>query len=197
MPRAGLTQAKIIAEAVAVADETGLDGLTLAAVAHRCGVSLPGLYKHIRGLDDVKRGIALLAVRELTGQLARAAAGVTGREALHALAAAYRDYALAHPGRYAASVQAPAPDDQQLAEAAAQAVAVVSAALQGYGLDGANLIHAIRMLRSACHGLSSLQAAGGFGLPESVDVSYGYLIDALDAAFRALPAGRPGAAAVP
>lgn len=197
MPRAGLTPAKVIAEAVAVADETGLDGLTLAAVAHRCGVSLPGLYKHVRGLDEVKRDISVLAVRELTGELARAAAGVTGREALHALAAAYRDYALAHPGRYAASLRAPAPGDQELAEAAAQAGAVIGAALKGYHLDGANLIHAIRMLRSACHGLSSLQAAGGFGLPESVDVTYAHLIDALDAAFRALPAGGPQVTSVP
>ena len=31
-----------------------------------CGVSLPGLYKHVSGLDQVRRGIALLAVRELT-----------------------------------------------------------------------------------------------------------------------------------
>lgn len=197
MPRAGLTPAKVIAEAVAVADETGLDGLTLAAVAHRCGVSLPGLYKHVRGLEEVKRDISVLAVRELTGELARAAAGVTGREALHALAAAYRDYALAHPGRYTASLRAPAPGDQELAEAAAQAGAVIGAALKGYHLDGANLIHAIRMLRSACHGLSSLQAAGGFGLPESVDVTYAHLIDALDAAFRALPAGGPEVTPVP
>ncbi len=50
MPRAGLTPDRIISEAATVADEVGLDRLTLAAVAHRCGVSLPGLYKHVSGL---------------------------------------------------------------------------------------------------------------------------------------------------
>src|SRR2546429_316210 len=76
MPRAGLTPERIISAAATVADEVGLDRLTLAAVAQRCGVSLPGLYKHVSGLDEVRRGIALLAVRELTGAGARAAAPV-------------------------------------------------------------------------------------------------------------------------
>jgi AcrR family transcriptional regulator len=188
VPRAGLTPGRVIAEAALVADEMGLDRLTLAAVAQRCGVSLPGLYKHVSGLAEVKRGISLLAVRELTTALARAAAGVTGRESLHALSAAYRAYALAYPGRYAASVQAPAPGDNEHADVAAQAIAVIRAALKGYRLDGANLVHAIRMWRAVCHGLVSLETAGGFGLPESVDLTFDHLIDALDSAFRTLRA---------
>src|SRR6478736_1813901 len=171
MPRAGLTPERIISVAATVADEMGLDRLTLAAVAQRCGVSLPGLYKHVSGLDEVRRGIALLAVRELTGAGARAAAGVTGADALRALSAAYRSYALAYPGRYAASVLAPAPGDEE------------HAVLAGYRLEGAALIHAVRMWRAACHGIATLQTAGGFGLPESVDVTFGYLVDALDAEF--------------
>src|ERR1700746_2156241 len=107
MPRAGLTPERITSAAATVADEVGLDRLTLAAVAQRCGVSLPGLYKHISGLDEVKRGIALLGGRELTSAGARAAAGGTGADARRAISAAYRAYALAHPGRYAASVLAP------------------------------------------------------------------------------------------
>ena len=81
MPRAGLTRDRVIEHAAAVADEVGVDNLTLAAVAQRCGVSLPGLYKHIEGLGAVKRDIALIAVRELTATLAAAAVGVAGRDA--------------------------------------------------------------------------------------------------------------------
>ena len=53
-----------------------------------------------------------------------------------------------------------------------QALAVISAALKGYHLDGADLIHAIRMWRAACHGLAPLEMAGGFGLPESIDATF-------------------------
>jgi hypothetical protein len=65
------------------------------------------------------------------------------------------------------------------------AVGVVAAAIQGYGLEGADLIHAIRVMRSACHGLATLEAAVGFGLPESVDETFARLVDALDTAFAA------------
>ncbi|MCO6007100.1 TetR/AcrR family transcriptional regulator [Actinoallomurus purpureus] len=187
MPRVGLTPDRIVAEAATVADEVGLDRLTLAAVAQRCGVSLPGLYKHVNGLEAVKRDVALLAIRELTDVVTRAAVGLTGRECLRAVSKAYRSYALAHPGRYAASVQAPTPGDQEYTAVSDHAVAVAAAALGGYGLEGPDLIHAIRMWRTVCHGLVSLETAGGFGLPESLDLTFDHLIDALDATFRGLP----------
>jgi AcrR family transcriptional regulator len=184
VPRVGLTQEKIVREAANVADEVGLEQLTLAAVAKRCGVSLPGLYKHIEGLNSVKRDIAVLAVREMTRAMAAAVAGLSGRHALRALAAAYRDYATAHPGRYIASVRAPAPGDVEHTEVSDQAIGIIQAALQGYDLQRADLIHAIRMLRIACHGISSLEAEGAFGLPESLDVTFDRLVNALDADFR-------------
>ena len=98
MPRAGLTRERIAQQAAAAADETGFDRLTLAAVAARCGVSLPGLYKHVDGLDTVRRDVAVLAVRELTAVLAQAAAGLAGRDALVAFSQAYRGYATASSG---------------------------------------------------------------------------------------------------
>ncbi|GAA2156040.1 TetR/AcrR family transcriptional regulator [Actinomadura napierensis] len=186
MPRAGLTPERVIAEAAAVADETGLERLTLAAVAKRCGVSLPGLYKHVEGLAAVKRGIAILAVGEMTARLAAATSGVTGRDALAELSAAYRAYAAARPGRYAASVRAPAPGDGEHAAVAEQAVAVVASAFKGYRLDGGDLVHAIRMWRIACHGFASLESGTAFGLPESLDETFGRLVDALDEAFRTM-----------
>lgn len=190
MPRAGLTPERIISVAATVADEVGLDRFTLATVARRCGVSLPGLYKHVSGMDEVRRGISILAVAEVTGIAARAATGVSGLAALRAVSAAYRGYALDHPGRYAASVLAPAPGDEEYDEVTNQALAVLMAAFKGYELQGADLIHAIRMWRAACHGIATLQSAGGFGLPESVDITFDHLIDALDIEFRRL--GRHG-----
>jgi AcrR family transcriptional regulator len=190
VPRAGLTRDRVIEHAAAVADEVGLDTLTLAAVAQRCGVSLPGLYKHVEGLDAVKRDIAVIAVRELTATLAAATAGVAGRDALRELAMAYRSYARSHPGHYSAILRAPPAGDSEYADAGAAAVSVIASALKGYQLEGSELIHAVRMLRAAFHGMVSLEGAGGFGLPESVDETYAHLIDALDTAFRARPTGR-------
>jgi AcrR family transcriptional regulator len=191
MPRAGLTPQRVVEEAGAVADAAGLDRLTLAAVADRFGVAIPSLYKHVNGLDGLRRDLAVLAVRELTAALSRAAVGRAGRDALHAMAGAYRTYAGAHPGRYAASVRAPTPGDAEHLAAADDALAVFRAVLAGYGITGADAIDAIRGLRAAMHGFVALEAAGGFGLPQSVDASYHRLVDTLDAALTAWPATAP------
>jgi len=191
MPRAGLTPQRVVAEAAAVADEVGLDRLTLAAVAQRLGVSLPGLYKHVHGLDGIQRDLALLGVCELTAAMSAAAVGRSGRDALHAIAAAYRAYAKAHPGRYAASVRAPAPDDAEHIAASDAVVAVAAAVLAGYRISGPDVVDAIRSLRSALHGFVALETAGGFGLPQSVDATFNRLVDALDTAFTSWAAPSP------
>jgi hypothetical protein len=125
----------------------------------------------------------VLGVRELTAALSAAAVGRARSDALHAVADAYRDYATAHPGRSAAAVSAPAPDDAEHLAAAEAAFTVLMAVLDGYGITGEDAVDAIRSLRAVMHGFVTLEAAGGFGLPASVDASYTRLIDALETAF--------------
>jgi AcrR family transcriptional regulator len=187
VPRAGLTSDVVVAEAAAVADESGYERLTLAAVAGRLGVALPSLYKHVRGLDGLQSGLAVLATRELGDALTRAAVGRSGTEALQAVGAAYRSYVLAHPGRYSATVRAAGPEDTEHAAATDDVLATVLAVLRSYGLTGDDAVDAARVLRSALHGFAALEAAGGFGLPRDVDRSFGQMIAALDVALRSWP----------
>jgi AcrR family transcriptional regulator len=177
----------VVASAAGLADEVGLDRLTLAGVAQRLGVALPSLYKHVRGLDGLSRELALLGVCDLTAALTSAAVGRSGRDALHALASAYRAYAKAHPGRYAAAQRGPAPGDTAHETAATRTVEVILAVLAGYGLTGERAIHATRVLRSALHGFVSLELAGGFALPYALDRSFTDLVDSYDRSLRTWP----------
>jgi AcrR family transcriptional regulator len=176
MPRAGLSRAVIAAGAAELADESGWGQLTLAAVAARFGVRQPSLYKHVGGLTELRRDVSVLASRELTEELASVAVGKSGPDAMEAMADAYRTYAKKHPGRYAASVIAPAPDDVEHEQVAGAAVRTVSAVLAGYGLTGDDAIHAIRGLRALMHGFVSLETAGGFAMPQDLDESYQRLV---------------------
>lgn len=184
MPRAGLNRGLVVAEAADVADEVGLDRLTLAAVAQRFGVAVPSLYKHVAGLDALHRELALLGVRELTAAISQATVGRSGTAALHATADAYRGFATSFPGRYVASVRAPAPGDDEHDAASDAALAVVVAALSGYEISGADVVDVIRSLRAALHGFVTLEGGGGFGQPVSVDHSFRRLVGALDVAYR-------------
>jgi len=179
VPRAGLNTAAVVGAAAELADAEGLEALTLARLAAAVGVRTPSLYNHVGSLDDVRRRVALLAVRELGDALRDAAVGRARDDALVALARAYRAYARAHPGRYAATQRAPAAGDDDLAAAASRAVDVFLAVLGGYGIDGEDAIHATRAVRSALHGFVALEAAGGFGLPVDLDESFDRMVAAL------------------
>lgn len=162
-----------------MADELGWSQVTLAGLATRLGVRQPSLYKHIDSFDDLHRGVSVLAKRELGETVSRAAVGRSGREALVAVCLAYRAWVHAHPGRYVATVRAPAADDLEDQQASAGLVAVVVAVLAGFGLEGERAIDAARTVRSAVHGFVTLEAAGGFGLPRDPEASFAFLINTL------------------
>lgn len=184
MPRAGLNAAGVVRAAANLADADGLDALTLARIAASVGVRTPSLYNHVDGLDDVRRGVALVGLREIGEALRDAAVGRAGDDALTAMAHAYRAYARAHPGRYAATQRAPAAGDDEMADAARGSVGVVLAILRGYGLEGDDAIHAARAVRSALHGFVALETGGGFGIPVDLDESFDRMVAALARGLR-------------
>lgn len=191
MPRAGLSRRAVIHAAIGVVDDgggRGFDDLTLAAVAARSGVAVPSLYKHVASLADLRCGVAVACVEQLTAELTTAALGRSGSQALHAVAGSYRSWARRYPGRYMASQHArPAdaggrgPAAEELAQASGRAVGVVAAVLAGYGVPGARMVDAIRTVRAALHGFVMLEIGGGFALPEDIDGSFRFLVETLDA----------------
>jgi len=186
MPRAGLTPAIVVAAAADLADEVGWERLTLAALAGRLKVAVPSLYKHLDGLEAIRRGVSILALHELGDALTGAldsvdAAADAGSARLRALAGAYRGFARAHPGRYAATVRASPPDDAEHRAASDSVLLTVLAVLAERGLAGDDAIDAARALRAALHGFVALEAAGGFGLPRDVERSFGRMVDGLAA----------------
>jgi AcrR family transcriptional regulator len=179
MPRMGLDAERVVDAAAGIADAEGLEAVTLARVAGELGVRAPSLYNHVDGRDDVLRAIAVRGVRELTSALREAAVGRSSADALTAAARAYRAYARAHPGRYAATVAAPTRGDEEHRAAASEAVDVMLAVMRGWDLEGDDAIHAVRAFRSAVHGFVAIEAADGFGMAVDVDASFDRLVASL------------------
>ncbi|WP_448059370.1 TetR/AcrR family transcriptional regulator [Cellulomonas hominis] len=192
MPRAGLSRSAVVALALEVADDGGPDGftgLTLAAVAARAGVAVPSLYKHVHGLDDLRRAVALVCVEEFTALLAATVDQVGTHPAtadpaatVRALAHVTRDHARHHPARYSA-VQggswARDPLAGEVQRAGARSVEVIAAALARTGLPPERTVDAVRTFRAVVHGFVSLELEGGFGLPDDVGASFDYALDRL------------------
>ncbi|APY84689.1 TetR/AcrR family transcriptional regulator [Streptomyces alfalfae] len=194
MVRAGLTAERVTLAAAELADEAGLDQVTMARVASRLGVKDASLYSHVRGLEDLRGRVALLAADEKTLRIAEATVGRAGKDALVAFADAWRDYAHRHPGRYAAT-QIRITIDPELAARAPgprRAVELTYGVLRGYGLAEPDLTDAVRLLRSTFHGFVALESAGGFGHERAPQRSWERALDALHATLTHWPSARDG-----
>jgi AcrR family transcriptional regulator len=192
MPRAGLDSQAVVAAAAELADEDGLEAVTLARLADRLGVRSPSLYAHVDGLGDLRSRLAARAARNLSQALAVAAAGKSRHHALRAVAQTYRSFARDHPGTYAAMQRAPDDEAGELAAAGRELVGVIVAVLQGYDIAGEEAVHAVRVMRSSLHGFVSLEREQGFRIPLAVQESFERLIEVLD---RGLAGGVFGPAA--
>ena len=166
---------RVLQTAITLADEGGIEAVTLAALAGQLGIRIPSLYNHVDGLPGLRLAMAFWGVRELTDRARRAAVGKSGDDAIVSVADAYRTFALAHPGVYALTQRA-APDQTALAATQSELVEVMMAVLAPYKLGHDDTLHAIRALRSAMHGFIELETSGGFGLPLDRQISYDKLI---------------------
>jgi AcrR family transcriptional regulator len=189
MARAGLTAERVTLAGAELADEVGLEHVTMSAVARRLGVKDASLYVHVRGLEDLRGRIALLAADEKTIRIAEATAGRAGKDALVAFANAWRAYAHEHPGRYTAT-QVPMQIDPELAGRAPgprRAVELTYSMLRAYALTEPDLTDAVRLVRSTLHGFVSLEAAGGFAHARPAEASWVRCLDALHAVLERWP----------
>ncbi len=97
-PRVGssgpLSYEKIVAAAIVVADEVGLEAMTMKRVSERLGAGVMSLYRHVADKDELIEAM----VEEVTSEYTYPEqTGLSWREAMHALA--WQDWAafLAHP----------------------------------------------------------------------------------------------------
>ncbi|CAM3682190.1 TetR/AcrR family transcriptional regulator [Nocardiopsis rhodophaea] len=179
MARAGLTAARLTEAAAEMADESGIDKVTVSALARRFGVKDASLYSHVKNLRELRVRVGLLAGMEMTEFIGTAVAGRAGKDALVAFADAYRRFALDHPGRYAASQMQFTPDEVADSIGLRRSIELTYGMLRAYGLTEPDLTDAARLLRSTFHGYIHLELSGGFGDPRDVQESWSRSLDAL------------------
>lgn len=185
MPRAGLSTELLTRSAAELADEEGLAGVTLAAIARRFHVKAPSLYAHVSGNRDLKQRVAALALAETADRVSEAVAGLGGRDAIDALGRAHRDYAAAHPGRHQATTL-PLDDDVARASAAPRHAELLRAVLRSYALPEPDETHAVRLLGATVRGWTDLELAGGFARSEpDAEESWQRAVEGLDRVFTA------------
>ena len=90
-PKLALTRERILAEAVAFADEHGVDALTMRKLADRLGAGAMSLYTYVKNKDDMIEGMVDLVTAEI-----ELPAGDDWRQAMRDSARSAHDVLLAH-----------------------------------------------------------------------------------------------------
>ncbi|WP_053203922.1 TetR/AcrR family transcriptional regulator [Jiangella muralis] len=111
----------------------GAAALTLTGVAKEIGVSGPALYKYFAGRDDLLAELIIDSYASLADALSAAAsmsAESPARARLHAVAHAYRDWAVAQPHRFLLLAGTPVPRYEAPADTVDKARAVLAPLLE-------------------------------------------------------------------
>jgi AcrR family transcriptional regulator len=154
-----ISRGAVLAAALAVADEEGLDGVTMPAVARRLEVTPMALYRHVGGKDDLLDGLVELLVDDLAAAaLGSGAAGLRG--GVEAFVAAAARFAKRHPA--VCTLLLTRPVNTPSARARREEV---HGLLRGFGVAGERVVMAERLLTSTVLALAAGQAAGRFSVP--------------------------------
>jgi AcrR family transcriptional regulator len=177
-PKVGLEITAILDAAGKIADVQGMQEVTLANLAKQLGIRPPSLYNHFDGLGGLRKKMAIYGLNRLYEELAQAAIGVAGDEAVLAISKAYVNFARKHPGIYEATLMAPEMGDEEVQQAGKKIVDLTVTVLQNYELKDDLALHAVRGLRSILHGFSSLEQRGGFKMQLDLNESLEIIIKA-------------------
>ncbi|WP_040206041.1 TetR/AcrR family transcriptional regulator [Neobacillus jeddahensis] len=177
-PKIGLDLFTILDTAGEIADQQGVQEVTLAQLAKRLGIRPPSLYNHFDGLPGLRRKLAIHGLDRLYKGMSEATIRVSGTDAVLAMSHAYVSFAREHPGIYEATLLAPDPEDEDVQQAGARIVDLTVRVLQAFHLEGDRALHAVRGLRSILHGFAVLEQKGGFRMSLDLDESLTFVIRA-------------------
>lgn len=149
----------------------GASALSLKAIATQMGMTAPALYRYYRSRDELLTELILGAYTELAGVVEAAAEGTgTGPDVVTDIAAALREWALAHPQRYLLLYGTPVPGYHAPADATALAQRIFNPILGGFAPDvprarpeaGDPAFEPSLRFWTRLHGVLSLELAGHF-----------------------------------
>jgi AcrR family transcriptional regulator len=151
--RPQIDRAAILDAAMLLADEQGLESVTMHAIAQRLDVTAMALYRHLDGKQALLDGL----VERLLTSYPLPPADAPWSDRLTALAEAVRSTAKRHPAVFPLLLTRPA-----VTPAARVVRDAVQAALREAGLDEAAAARAERLISTAVLGFAASEAAGRF-----------------------------------
>jgi AcrR family transcriptional regulator len=145
----GLSRERIFEAAKAIADDDGLDALTIRRLASDLDVSPTAIYWHVRTRDELLRGVHDIT---LQGVVVDVDANADWRERVAAVCRAERNMMVAHPFMFALAQQFPG-------RGATRTLNVMMTAARDAGYDAEEALQIARLFGTYAIGFGFVQTA--------------------------------------
>ena len=172
MARMGLDKDIIIYRAAQLANNVGLDNITLKALANDLNIQPPSLYNHISGLDDLKKELMLYGWLQMEDQILEAVAGISGYNAIEVMCRTVFEYATTNPGVFNAMVWYNKFENDETNNATKKLFPVVLKVFSSLNISQEDSDHLVRTFRSFLEGFALLVNHNAFGNPISINDSF-------------------------
>lgn len=163
-----VSKSLVIETACKIADEQGLNNLSLKAVAEKLNVRTPSLYNHIKSLDDLLREVAHKGMRSMNEQMAQVAIGKSGDIAMKSISVEYLNFIIEHPGVYETIQWATWHGTNETAEIFENYIKILSTIILSYNFPSESTDEILNLFTGFLHGFTTLQVRYAFSDPKKV-----------------------------
>jgi AcrR family transcriptional regulator len=184
------SRAEIVQAALDLINESGMEALSMLAVAERVGVRGPSLYKHFADRQALMGAVETHLFGLLAAELAGAAETSPG--AAKRMAFAYRSFAKRNHRAYAMLFSS-ALSEREAVAASQKAAKPVLDVLRTMLANPEDALPAARAVTAFCHGFVSMELAGAFRLGGGIEEAFAEGVEIVLAGVLS----RAGAAAQP
>lgn len=186
MARADIDKTIIIKKAAKMANEIGLEKVTLKLLSNQLNIKPPSLYNHIKGLDDLRKEVMIYGWKQLEERVIEAAICVTGYDALEAMGRTFYKYATENPGIFNAMLWYNKFQSDETQDATKRFFSVIYKIFSTLNISQKNCDHLIRTYRAFLEGYALLVNNKAFGHPLSIEDSFEISLQVLKAGTKNL-----------
>lgn len=186
MARVGLDKDIVIEKAAQLANNMGLEAVTMKILASSLNVQPPSLYNHIKGLDDLQYELMLYGWRHMEERMLEAAVGVSGYDAWEGICRAFYGYATENPGVFSAMLWYNKYQNEEARNVTEKLFSLCSKITSSLNISEENCNHLIRTFRAFLEGFSLLVNNHAFGHSLSVEDSFNFSLKVMIAGMKEL-----------
>lgn len=163
-----VTKSAVMEATSNIADENGLNNVSLKAVAERLNIRTPSLYNHIHSLDDLLREVGHKGMMDMNERMMKAAIGTYGGTAIKAVAVEYLNFMIEHPGVYEIIQWTSWNGNDKTAEIFNNYASLLTTLVLSCNLKKESTENIVNLITGIIHGYTTLQLRHAFTQPDKV-----------------------------